>query len=118
PERDISTPKWNEYGHGYMLMPDPRSVGFGGEMIFGWNDGTSSAIDEYGRRPWEPECGGESMRDSEFQTLQRFKGEFARLHGPTRRGRSFRGASLDNEVDSEEFHQYHLSLDKKRKRKR
>lgn len=73
----------------------------------------------YGRRPWQRDYGIESNSRSEHHTLYRFKGEFARLYGPYRRGRTFAFMSLDNERDSDEFHQYHLSLEhKKRPRSR
>lgn len=26
PERHVTKSDWNRYGHGYLLMPDPRSV--------------------------------------------------------------------------------------------
>jgi hypothetical protein len=52
------------------------------------------------------------MRD--FQTLYRFKGEFARLFGPVRRGRSYEFGDLSKERDDDSMHQYHLSLEKKK----
>lgn len=116
PENNISTKKWNEYGHGYMLMPDPRGVSFAGQLLIGYENGTSTGFDEYGRRPWELEFDEESFRNAEAHTFYRFKGEFARLYGRERKGRSFNGASLDPEYDSEDLHEYYLSLDKKKKR--
>ena len=72
-------------------------------------------MDEYGRRPWEKGFEKESKSLDEGKTLYRFKGEFARLFGPKRRGRTFQGMRLDNEQDSEEFHQYHLDEEIKHK---
>ena len=40
-------------------MPDPRSVTFGVETIIGYEDGTATAFDEYGRRPWDENFKGE-----------------------------------------------------------
>ncbi len=114
PEKFISKSQWNVYGNGYLLMPDPRSVEFSTEIMWGNFDGSAGAIDEYGRRPWQSDYGTGAGTNQEFQTAQRFKGEFARLFGPKRRGRSFRGAHLDNEQDSDDYHQYHLSLEKKK----
>jgi len=119
PENKIQTTQWNMFGKGYLLMPDPRAVNMGGEIFIGHNDGSVSAYDEYGRRPWQQDYGKESKHGGgdEFKTLYRFKGEFARLFGPYRRGRTFEVMSLDRERDDDEFHQYHLGLEKRRKNK-
>jgi len=115
PEKHISKSNWNAYGHGYLLMPDPRDVQYGGETFIGFKDGRTTAFDPYGRRPWEPGFGRESREKHDFKTLYRFKGEFARLFGPFRRGRSYEMGGLSPERDEESFHQYHLSLEKKRR---
>lgn len=55
----------------------------------------------------------------DFATFQRFKGDFAYLFGPKRRGRAagFSG-DLDNEEDSAEYHSSHLrNASKKYQRK-
>ena len=44
PERHVTKSDWNRYGHGYLLMPDPRSVAYGGETIIGYQDGTATAL--------------------------------------------------------------------------
>ncbi len=115
PERDVSKSQWNVFGDGYLLMPDPRPVHSGGEIMWGNYDGSGGAIDEYGRRPSDPDYSKETNEGSEFETLYRFKGEFARVYGSYRRGRSFQIGQLDPEVDTDKLHQYHLSLDKKKK---
>jgi hypothetical protein len=117
PERHVSKSDWARYGHGYLLMPDPRSVPFHGEIMIGFKDGTSTAYDEYGRRPGQP--GYRQNRDSkgksiEWNTFHRFQGEFARLFGPFRRGRSFAFDRLDPERDDDDYHKYHLSLEKRK----
>lgn len=119
PEKYIIKSDWNRYGNGYLLMPDPRSVIYGGQIIIGHRDGTASSFDEYGHRPWEKgyRGGDQGVRD-DWNTFHRFQGEFARLFGPYRRGRAFNAMSLDNERDSDEFHQYHLNLEKKNVKKR
>jgi len=113
PDNHVSKSQWNLYGNGYLLMPDPRAVHLGGEIMWGNYDGTGGAMDEYGRRPWEEDYGKESKTLEEGITLDKFKGEFARLFGPYRRGRTFQGMRVDNEIDDDEFHQYHLGLEKK-----
>ncbi len=111
PERYVSKSDWNTYGHGYLLMPDPRAVHLGGDIYIGYKDGSSTAFDPYGRRPWQAGFGKDSASDG--KTLFRFQGEFARLFGPFRRGRSNNFGHLDKDRDDDEFHKYHLSLEKK-----
>lgn len=66
------------------------------------NDGSFNAFDEYGRLPGQVGFGKpEKGKPDEWITFQRFQGEFARLFGPYRRGRSSRLGELDNEMDSD-----------------
>jgi len=51
--------------------------------------------------------------DDDWNTFHCFQGEFARLFGPYRRGRSFGHMSLDDERDSDDYHRYHLGLERK-----
>lgn len=116
PEEKLPVRQWNTFGDGYLCMPDPRPIHLGGEIYIGHNDGTSSAYDEYGRRPWQEDFGIETRKMTERDSLDRFKGEFSRLYGPYRRGRTFNGMFLDHEKDGDEFHQYHLGLEKKKRK--
>jgi hypothetical protein len=118
PEKSLAITKWDTFGNGYLLMPDPRPIHLGGQVYIGHHDGTTSAYDEYGRRPWQSDYNKENETDTESDTLYRFKGEFARLYGPYRRGRTFEAMSLDKECDDNEFHNYLLNLEKKHKKKR
>lgn len=116
PENDISKSDWHDYGQGYLLMPDPRPIHAGGDMMFGWKDGTVTGVDSYGRRPWHKDYCKESNEGLEFATLEHFKGEFATIFGPYRRGRSFEMLTqLDNEKDGDEYHQSLLDQHKQRK---
>ena len=116
PEKHVSKSQWNVYGDGYLFMPDPRAIHLGGEIMWGNADGTGGAMDEYGRRPWDKDYGVEGRTHQEGNTLYRFKGEFARRYGPYRRGRSFETTRLEDERDTDEFHQYHLGLEKSKGR--
>lgn len=113
PEEIIPTTHWSKLGEGLLLMPDPRGVTFSGPVTFGYDNNLSESFDEYGRRPWEQQYCANNRSDVEWKTSNRFKGRFARLVGPKRRGRSYTHSKLDNEEDSPEFHKYHLSLEKK-----
>ncbi|MGB8473342.1 MAG: DUF4238 domain-containing protein, partial [Candidatus Acidiferrum sp.] len=52
PEEFVSKSNWARFGGGYLLMPDPRSVSLSSEIIMGFKDGSATAFDAYGRRPW------------------------------------------------------------------
>lgn len=116
PEKFVSKSDWHDYGKSYLLMPDPRGVNYTGEILIGHKDGTATGFDAYGRRPWQREYSKEDEEHKEFETLYRFKGEFAKLFGPYRRGRAFDMLQLDNEKDSDEYHKYHLSLAERKRR--
>lgn len=112
PERHVKLGDWSKFQHGYLCMPDPRSMTLGGSVLIGYKGGRSDSFDEYGRKPWQPGY-NLNAQPSEGETFYNFKGEFARLFGPTRRGRSFSISSLEPECDSDDFHRYHLSLEKR-----
>ncbi len=118
PEEYVTKANWNTFGHGYLLMPDPRPVHLGGGVFWGNDKGALGAMDEYGRQPGQKDCGLEDRSLSESKSLYKFKGEFAKLFGPKRRGRSFNVINIDDEVDSAEMHQYHLSYIDKAKHNR
>jgi len=110
PDKHITKSDWARFGNGYLLMPDPRSVPFTREMHMGFSDGTTAAIDEYGRRPWQPGFGGRvSNEQDEWHTFNKFRGEFARLVGPYRRGRAYGIDRLDPERDSDMLHNSFLN---------
>ncbi|MCX5905253.1 MAG: DUF4238 domain-containing protein [Proteobacteria bacterium] len=115
PEKHVTKSDWYQYGNGYLLMPDPRSATYGGEIIIGHRDGTASAFDEYGHRPLE-EGYRDEVDEKDWGTFHRFQGEFARLFGPYRRGRAFNTMRLDKERDDDDFYQYHLRLEKKKRK--
>jgi hypothetical protein len=116
PEKYVTKSDWHEYGHGYLLMPDPRSITYSGEIMIGHQDGSVTAFDEYGHRPWQKGFRDGRRTDADWETFHRFQGEFARLFGPYRRGRAFNSMRLDNEFDRAEYHQYHLKLEQQYKK--
>jgi len=95
----VSKADWHDFGQGYLLMPDPRSAHYGGETIMSFTGGRTIAVDEYGRHPGEPGySGGRRNAGPDLHSFQRFLGEFSRLFGTERRGRSFRGVRLDEPI--------------------
>jgi hypothetical protein len=96
PEHHVSKSDWHDFGAGYLLMPDPRTMHYSGETIMSFADGRSIAIDSFGRRPGDQGySGGRSGIGPDWNSFHRFQGEFSRLFGQERRGRSFRGIQLD-----------------------
>lgn len=116
PEQHVSKADWNTYGDGYLLMPDPRSLHHGAQILLGYEGGATQAFDDYGHRPWQPGYGEHDQQQRGRDPLLRFQAEFARLAGPARRGRSFEAGRLENARDSDDLHQYHLGLDPRRPR--
>jgi hypothetical protein len=118
PEKFVSKSDCNTYGHGYLLMPDPRAIHWGGTVMWGGGPGGSGAVDEYGRLPGDPDFEAGPTKEREYKTLPWFQGEFAELFGPYRRGRCMQTFEIEEERDSDDFHRYHLSLRKKKYRAR
>jgi len=115
PEKFVSKSDWNTYGDGILLMPDPRSMSYGGEVFAGYKEGSHFAVDPYGRKPGDPKFGKDDLPDNlETSPLYRFKGEFARRFGPNRRGVTLNTGQLEDEIDTDTMHKYHLKLAKKR----
>lgn len=118
PEKQMLLPRWDKIGDSYLLMPDPRSITFSTEIVIGYNDGSTDHFDEYGRKPWHGDYADRTRKDKEWESFQAFKGEYARLFGPRRRGVSFELGCLEDKVDSDDYHKHHLSLEAKFKRRK
>lgn len=126
PERMIPQGRWDQLGDGYLLMPDPRSVRFGGEMVIGYKSGDSDVFDEYGLQPGQPGFKDKKRSEKEWDTHLAFQGEFARVFGPKRRGMDFDMGGKRKDEDDPDYHKYHLGLErlkpkhvrKKKRRKR
>jgi hypothetical protein len=113
PERHIPSDHWRKLDNQYLLMPDPRSVTVSEEIIVGYDHRPSDIFDSYGRRPGQRGFRDKAQEERERQTHLAFQGEFARMFGPKRRGISYDFGGRDKTEDSPEFHEWHLSLDRK-----
>ncbi len=82
PERHVSTDYWKKFGSGYLLMPEPRLVHMGGEIVVGYRGGGGTSFDAYGRRAWQGDFRDENREKRETRTLERFQAEWAVKHGP------------------------------------
>lgn len=117
PERHLQTPQWDRLGGGYLFMPDPRCVPFTTGMVMGFEDGSRDAMDEYGRRPWEPGYRTEADQ-AEWHAHLAFQGEFARVYGPKRRGVALEFGKDTPKQDSDDMHAYYLGLEQRHKPKK
>ncbi len=106
PERYVEKGDWSNFGDGYLLMPDPRALNVGRRVFLGFDSGQTAAFDEYGRRPGEPGYGESGPEDR--AALERFQGEFARLYGPRRRGRTWKMDGMEPEEYSDVQHRLYL----------
>jgi hypothetical protein len=89
PEKYLPTTHWNKLGNGFLLMPEPREIHMGGEILIGYKGGKSEAWNEYGQRPWQKGYKDERRFAEESKTLERFKAEWSVMQGPIYRGTSF-----------------------------
>lgn len=113
PEDKIGRIHWKDFGETYFLMPDPRSLQFTSDMYIGHTNGRTEHFDEYGRESYGDTHQVEKDRGKEWRIFQAFIGEYSRLKGPRRYGVAFNFDRLDNEIDSDDMHDYHLSLEQK-----
>jgi hypothetical protein len=113
PERHIPSEHWRKLDDLYLLMPDPRSVRVSEQIIIGSDNRPADIFDAYGRRPGQPGFKDDTHAAQERRTHLGFQGEYARLFGPKRRGIGHDIGGRERSEDSPEFHQWHLSLERK-----
>jgi hypothetical protein len=117
PEKFVSTDHWKHFGGGYLLMPEPRLIYMGGQVVIGYKGGRSDAFSEYGHKPWQRGYKDDEREKRETESLYRFRAEYAVLRGPKFIARSHefggRGSFEDDDDDMERHRQI---LKKYRKR--
>jgi hypothetical protein len=121
PERRLQSIHWSKFGHGYLLMPEPREVHMGGETYIGYKDGTSEGWNEYGVRPSQRGFKDAKREAIESKTLLQFQAEFAEIQGPEYRGKTFFWSHHRGEggphVTSDDYHQHLLEVARGYKRR-
>jgi Protein of unknown function (DUF4238) len=70
PERHASTTNWSKLDDDWFLFPHLYKVPFSGGIMVGWKDGSSWAMDEYGRNPADPKYQDKKLHDEEWITRQ------------------------------------------------
>lgn len=86
PEKRLRSDHWRKLGDGYLLMPDPRHIHGGGEIVIGYEGGQSDAFSAYGHKPWQKGYNDKKRDDHEWKAMQKFKAEWAATYGPEYRG--------------------------------
>jgi hypothetical protein len=73
----------------------PRSLHPGAEIVIGYADGSTTAMDTSGRRPGESRFGHEARSVDEIRAHRRWRDEFEELFGAQRRGLSWDDRRLE-----------------------
>lgn len=108
PEKFIQNDHWRKLGNGYLLMPDPRHVHLGGEVLVGYDNGRSDAWGAYGHKPYEPEYKNAKRDERERVSLYKFKAEWAAIFGRRYRSVPLELAMRDIREDVHELYQVAL----------
>lgn len=117
PERSLKSTHWSRFGTGLLMMPEPREIHMGGEVLVRCKDGNTDAWSEYGHRPWQKGYKDAERDVQESASLQRFQAEWSVMQGPAYRGTSYDSYCRHNGpyVSSEKFHHIYLEQAKRRK---
>lgn len=94
PERHVKF-NWRAVGDEHLLMPDPRSLHPGAEIVMGYAGGHTEAMDTFGRRPGDRRFGHEARSADEIYAHRRWCDEFEGLFGRERRGSSWEDRNLE-----------------------
>jgi len=81
PERNVSTDHWKKFGDGYLLMPEPRLIHMGGEVVVGFRGGGGQSFSPYGHTRGQIGFKDAKREKRETKALYRFQAEWAMKHG-------------------------------------
>ena len=113
PEKHVSTDHWKKFGGGYLLMPEPRLIVMGGEVMVRYRGGQVEAYSEYGHKPWQPGYKDEQRDKRDSQALYRFQAEWALMHGPKHTAFNHDFGGNGPREDSEDMMAHHRTVLKK-----
>jgi hypothetical protein len=116
PERTVSTDHWKKFGDGYLLMPEPRLIHMGGEVVIGYRGGGGQSFSPYGHTRGQPGFKDQKREGRETKALLRFQAEWAAKHGAkyTAYNNAFGGRLRE---DSEEMMERHRSVLKQHRKR-
>jgi hypothetical protein len=110
PEKRVSTDHWKKLGDGYLLMPEPRLVGMGGEMMLKYTSGRVDAFNEYGHKPWQKGYKDEARDRRESEALYRFQAEWALKRGAKYTSHNNEFGGNDMREDDEDMMSYRRTV--------
>jgi hypothetical protein len=96
PEHRVSVTDWTKLDDDWFLFPNLWKIGFTTEIAAGFQDGSTWASDEYGRRPGHPAFSDKKQHEVESLTRDLAQKEWAKK----RVGRSL--AHVDNQLGSDD----------------
>jgi hypothetical protein len=117
PEFHASTDHWKKLGDGYLLMPEPRLIYMGGQIVIGYDSGRSDAFSEYGHKPWQAGYEDKERETREGASLRRFQAEWAIQRGARYSAENYRFMrQRRGEDDAEDIDRHKALLKQYRKR--
>jgi uncharacterized protein YhjY with autotransporter beta-barrel domain len=110
PEKRVSTDYWKKLGGGYLLMPEPRLIVMGGEVMVRYEGGQVEAFSEYGHKPWQRGYKDEERDKRDSEALYRFQAEWAMMHGPKHTAYNHDFGGDGPREDSEDMMDHHKAV--------
>lgn len=110
PEKRVSTDHWKKLGNGFLLMPEPRLVVMGGEVVVRYTGGKVKSFNEYGHKPWQRGYKDEQRDKRDGEALYRFQAEWAMMHGREHTAYNHEFGRHGPREDSEEMMEHHRSV--------
>ena len=78
PENQFAKTDWSKLDDDWFLLPNPWKVGFTTGIVAGFKDGSTLAVDEYGRSPRHPRFEDGRRREAEHRTFENGRREWAK----------------------------------------
>lgn len=82
PEHNVKTKVWSALGGEFFLRPDPRAVGFQGEMYASMKGGSTWGMDEFGRPPNSDDPARKAERDAQWESYVKSSALWDAKRGP------------------------------------
>jgi hypothetical protein len=115
PEKQVSADHWKKLGDGFLLMPEPRLIVMGGEMMIKYSSGHVDSYSEYGHKPWQRGFKDKERDRRDGDALYRFQAEWAMKHGPKYTAYNHEFGRSDLREDSKDMMEYRRDVLKKRR---
>lgn len=113
PEKQVSTDHWKKLGDGLLLMPEPRLIVMGGEVMIKDSSGQVHSYSEYGHKPWQKGFKDKERDRRDGDALYRFQAEWAIKHGPKHTAYNHEFGRGGLREDSDRMTEHHRDVLKK-----